>query len=243
VLRALIVDDEAPARQEMIYLLNQMHQVQVCGEASDVFEAINLIKTIPTDVLFLDIHMPGFPGFSGLQLAEGLKSHPCPPAIVFVTAHAKYALAAFDVEAVDYLMKPVDMDRLEIAVRRFIERSGDMTEREVESGMSIAGSKGNRKFLLNSDDIAYFMAKDDYSYIYTAHDYYLSTVSLTSFEERLGESGFFRVHRRYLVNLDWIKVIEPTASNSLLLIMKNDNQSEIPVSRRRVTDFRQLVDF
>jgi len=224
----------------MIYLLDQTNLVQVCGEASNVLEAVTLIKTIPVDVLFLDINMPGF---SGIQLAESLKSHPSPPAIIFVTAHSKHALAAFDVNAVDYLMKPVDVDRLEIALNKVLEKSGDASDREVESEARVAVSKGNKKFLLNPDEIAYFMAKDDYSYIYTAQDHYLSTASLTSFEERLSENGFFRTHRRYLVNLDWISSVESTAGSSLLITLKNDSHSRIPVSRRRVVEFKQLVGF
>jgi len=238
VLRALVIDDEAPARQEMIYLLNQTNQVQVCGEASNVLEAVALIKTVPVDVLFLDINMPGF---SGLQLAESLKSHPSPPAIVFVTAHSKHALAAFDVNAVDYLMKPVDVDRLEIALTKVLEKGGDAIDRDADNETRIAVSKGNKKFLLNPEEIAYFMAKDDYSYIYTACDHYLSTASLTSFEERLSESGFFRTHRRYLVNIDWISSVESTAGSSLLLTLKDESESKIPVSRRRVVEFKQLV--
>ncbi|MCL2818297.1 MAG: LytTR family DNA-binding domain-containing protein [Actinomycetia bacterium] len=240
MLRALIVDDEAPARAEMKYLLSKVKQVQVCGEASNVHEAVTLIKTVPADVLFLDIHMPGF---SGLQLAEGLKSHPSPPAIVFVTAHSKHALAAFDANAVDYLMKPVDVGRLEIALSKVIEKNADAQDGELEFETRITVSKGNKKFLLNPDEIAYCMAKDDYSYVYTAHDHYLSTTSLTAYEDRLADKGFFRAHRRYLVNLDWISTVEPTEGSSLLLTMKDDSQSKIPVSRRRVVEFKRIAGF
>ncbi|MCL2491678.1 MAG: LytTR family DNA-binding domain-containing protein [Coriobacteriia bacterium] len=240
MLRALVIDDEAPARAEMKYLLSQVEQVQVCGEASNVHEAVTLIKATPSDVIFLDIHMPGF---SGLQLAEGLKTHPNPPAIIFVTAHSKHALAAFDVNAVDYLMKPVDVGRLEIAINKVIEKGGEADAREAEKEMRITASKGNKKFLLAPDEIAYFMAKDDYCFIHTAHDHFLSTTSLTSFENRLSDHRFFRTHRRYLVNIDWISAVESDVGSSLILTMKDDEKSKIPVSRRRIVEFKQLVGY
>ena len=237
MLRALVIDDETPARQEMKYLLEQTGRVQILGEAGNVRDAVMLIKTIPVDVLFLDIHMPGL---TGMQLAKSLKTHPCPPAVVFVTAHSQYALEAFDANAVDYLVKPVDPERLEKAIER-VERLNEATGGAEPQTMRIVVSKGNTKHILDVGDIGYFMAKDDYSYIHTEGGHYLSTASLNSFEQQLEDQRFFRTHRRYLVNLEWIASVESGVGGALMVTLKDSGQSQVPVSRRRVVEFRRVM--
>jgi DNA-binding LytR/AlgR family response regulator len=238
VLRALVIDDESPARQEMRYLLEQTGEVLVCGEASNVHEAVSLIKAMTVDVLFLDINMPEY---SGLQLANSLRAHPSPPLVVFVTAHSKFALAAFEVDAVDYLMKPVDPRRLDAALQKVKERMEMLPAPEEERETRIVASKGTNRFILNSSEIVYFMAKDDYTYIFARGDYFLSTSSLASYEVQLENSNFFRTHRRYLVNLDWVDVVEPTTGGTLTLSLKDDENTRIPVSRRRAIELKQKL--
>src|SRR5512139_2070929 len=113
MLKALVVDDEAPARSELRFLLGEAGGVEVVGEASNAIEALQLIKAIPYDVIFLDIDMPGL---SGMQLAEVLSGLAKPPALVFVTAHSEHAVKAFEVAAIDYLVKPVEVERLKLAI-------------------------------------------------------------------------------------------------------------------------------
>lgn len=234
MIRALIVDDEAPARSELAFLLEETGQVELAGEAGNVRDAVAIIKSTAVDVIFLDINMPGF---SGLQLAEVLGTHSNPPAIVFVTAYSEFAVKAFEVEAVDYIVKPVDRERLETAIAKV--RRGRTPCSDQSTRLTV--TKGGKKHFLSSMDIAYLMAKDDYSYIYTNDSRYLSTSSLTALEEKLDSAGFFRVHRRYLINLGRIRSVEPTTGGTLELTIDDDEGTKIPVSRRRVSALKRAM--
>jgi two-component system response regulator LytT len=234
MLKALVVDDEAPARSELRFLLGEAGGVEVVGEASNAIEALQLIKAIPYDVLFLDIDMPGL---SGVQLAEALAAHPRPPAIVFVTAHSEHAVKAFEVKAVDYLVKPVELDRLKQAVVRLAPVS-EQSPARIER---IPVEKAGKKLLIGVDDILYIMAKDDYSYLHTSTDRYLSTMSLATLEARLQPAGFFRIHRRYLVRLACVKEVVPMYGGTLLLTLTDETGTQIPVSRRRVPSLKKAL--
>lgn len=233
MLKVLVVDDEAPARSELRFLLADAGGVEVVGEASNAIEALQLIKAFPYDVIFLDIDMPSL---SGMQLAEVLAGLAKPPAIVFVTAHSEHAVKAFEVAAADYLVKPVEIDRLRLAIERL-----SATEMQAERVERIPVEKAGRKILVNVDEIYYVMAKDDYSYIHTDSERYLSTISLAQLETRLEQSGFFRVHRRYLVNLDRVKEIAPMYGGTLLLTLRDSAETQVPVSRRRVPSLRKAL--
>ena len=234
MLKALVVDDEAPARSELRYLLGECGGVEVVGEASNAIEALQLIKAIPYDVIFLDIQMPGL---TGVQLAEVLSGLTHPPAIIFVTAHGEHAVKAFEVRATDYLVKPVEIDRLKQALSR-IEPVSELAPAKVER---IPVEKAGKKLLVNVEDILYVMAKDDYSYLYTSADRYLSTISLAQLETKLEPSGFFRIHRRYLVNLSRVKEVVPMYGGTLLLTLSDDAGTQIPVSRRRVPQLKKAL--
>ena len=167
MLRAMIVDDEAPARSELRFLLEQTGKIGSIIEASSVRSAIETLMEARVDVVFLDISMPGA---SGLQLAEGLYKLKNPPAIVFVTAYSDHAVEAFDVDAVDYLMKPVEEARLDRAIEKVIARSKPVAAEPVAAKPSnierIPVEKGGRKVLIPVDQIRYIMAKDDLSLIH-----------------------------------------------------------------------------
>jgi two-component system response regulator LytT len=235
MIKAIIVDDEAPARSELKFLLDETRQVEVVAEATNVREAIERLKEKGADVMFLDINMPGA---NGLQLAEALNRLKYPPAIVFVTAYSEYAAKAFDVNAVDYLVKPVETDRLQQAlakVRHYV--SSFSKEQQAER---IPVEKSGKKLLVSTDKIHYIMAKDDYSYLHTETDRYLSTVSLAQLEARLEPYGFFRVHRRYLVNLACVEEVAPVSGGTLLLTLSGEDEA-IPVSRRRVASLKKAL--
>lgn len=234
MLKALVVDDEAPARSELRYLLDEAGGVEVVGEASNAVEALQLIKAIPYDVIFLDIQMPGL---TGVQLAEVLAGLTNPPAIIFVTAHSEHAVKAFEVRATDYLVKPVELDRLKNALSR-IEPIAEQAPARVER---IPVEKAGKKLLVAVEDILYVMAKDDYSYLYTAADRYLSTISLAQLETKLEPVGFFRIHRRYLVNLSRVKEVVPMYGGTLLLTLSDEAGTQIPVSRRRVPALKKAL--
>lgn len=233
MLKALVVDDEAPARSELRFLLEEAGGIEVVGEASNAPEALQLIKAIPYDVVFLDIDMPGL---SGMRLAEVLSTLDRQPAIIFVTAHSEHAVKAFEVAAADYLVKPVEVDRLRTAIERL-----HPTEDAPVRIERIPVEKGGRKLLLQVDDIFYVMAKDDYSYIYTSEERYLSTVSLAQLESKLEPQGFFRVHRRFVVNLSQVKEIVPMYGGTMLLTLKDKGSSQVPASRRRVPALKRAL--
>ncbi|TLM92967.1 MAG: response regulator transcription factor [Actinobacteria bacterium] len=234
MLKALVVDDEAPARSELRFLLSEAGGVEVVGEASNAMEALQLIKAIPYDVIFLDINMPGL---TGVQLAEALSAHPRPPAIVFVTAHSEHAVKAFEVKAADYLVKPVEIERLKQAISRLTP----VAEQAPARVDRILVEKAGKKLLIAVEDILYIMAKDDYSYLHTGGERYLSTMSLASLESKLDAAGFFRIHRRYLVNLQCVKEVVPMYGGTLLLTLTDDAATQIPVSRRRVPALKKAL--
>ena len=236
MLRAMIVDDEAPARSELRFLLEQTGKIGTITEASSVRSAIEMLMESRVDVVFLDISMPGA---SGLQLAEALHKLKNPPAIVFVTAYSDHAVEAFDVDAVDYLMKPVEEARLDRAIEKVMQRAKPVTDSKVTIER-IPVEKGGRKVLIPVDDIRFIMAKDDYSCIYTVDDRFLSTTSLAQFEAKLCDFGFFRVHRCYIVNLACVTDVETVPSGAIQLGITGVDE-RVPVSRRRVVPLKKAL--
>jgi two-component system response regulator LytT len=233
-LKALVCDDEAPARSELRFLLEEAGEVEVVGEAKSAVEALQLIKAVPYDVVFLDIDMPGL---NGVQLAEVLATLDRQPAVVFVTAHSEHAVKAFEVAAVDYLVKPVEVERL----RQAIDRVKPAERSEPAALERIPVEKAGKKLLLNVDDVFYIMAKDDYSYLHTDQERYLSTIPLVQLEKRLGPNGFFRVHRRFLANLSKVREVVPMYGGTLLLTLTDSEGTQVPVSRRRVSSVKKAL--
>lgn len=234
--KAMIVDDEAPARSELKYLLDELGQTEVVSEAASVREAVEKLKEYPCDVMFLDVNMPEA---TGMQLAEALQHLKYPPAVVFVTAYSEFALDAFKVHAIDYLIKPVEKDSLAQAVARVREHIA--LHNRAQRAERIPVEKAGKKILINIDSIRYIMARDDYAYLQTDTDRYFSTVSLAQLEKRLDGHGFFRVHRGYLVNLDHVKEVESVPGGTLLLTL-DGTDDKIPVSRRRVSSLKKALN-
>jgi len=252
-IRALVIDDELPARSELAFLLDDIDGIFVVGEAGNVRDAVALIKKTPADVIFLDINMPGI---TGLQLAEGLKtSHPNPPALVFVTAHSHFAHKAFDLEAIDYLVKPVETDRLRSAIdkvhTKLAQQRGDSAEEADSSAQAsdaeqadntkIMVSKGGKRLFIPIKDVCYIMAKDDYSYIFTIDDRFLSTKTLVKIEAQFENTSIFRIHRRYLINLATVTSVNSIKGGALTLTVEGADE-ELPVSRRRVPALKQALE-
>ncbi|MBQ6411426.1 MAG: response regulator transcription factor [Atopobiaceae bacterium] len=237
MLSAMIVDDEAPARSELRFLLEETGRVDSITEASSARETVEKLMEGRPDVLFMDISMPKT---TGMQLAEALHRLKNPPAIVFVTAYSEYALEAFDVDAVDYLMKPVETDRLERALDKVQARLKPQASAHT-SVERIPVEKGGRKVLVPIDQIRYIEAKDDYSCIYTDNDRFLSTISLAQLENKLAPHGFFRVHRGYIVNLEYVEDVEVVSSGILQLGINGVEGKKISVSRRRVVQLKRAL--
>jgi two-component system response regulator LytT len=233
VIRALLVDDESPARSELRYLLGAHHEVSVVGEAASAAEALTLASDLHYDVVFLDVEMPGL---TGVELAPLVRDRRDPPAVVFVTAHEHYAVDAFAVEAFDYLLKPVDPDRLARVVERLRERSTE-TAVPVEK---IAVVTGGGSELLDFDQVHYIQADGDYSRVHTYDRSYLSTASLGELEEKLGPR-FARIHRSYLVNLAKVAGVRRAAPDRFRLQLGDAGRTELDVARRQSRQLRERL--
>lgn len=235
MLKAIIVDDEVYARSELRFLLEEEGRVKVVAEAASAREAIEKLKKFPCDVVFLDVSMPEA---TGLQLAEALQHLKFPPAVVFVTAYGEYALDAFRVNAIDYLVKPVGAERLEQAIARVREQV-TLRMRTQKSGR-ISVQKEGKKLFVGTDKVRFIVACDDYAYLQTDADRYFSAVGLAQLEKHLDGHGFFRVHRSYLVNLSMVEEVESTSSGALLLTL-NGVDEKISVSRRRSSQVKKAL--
>lgn len=234
MIRALLVDDEAPARSELRYLLAAHADVEVIGEAASAVEAFALVES--ADVVFLDVEMPGL---TGVDAAPLVRERQDPPAIVFVTAHERYAVDAFAVEAFDYLLKPVDPDRL----ARVVERLRERTVENVVPVEKVPVVVGGGTELLDYDQVHYVQADGDYSRVHTYDRAYLCTSSLGELEERLPQARFARIHRSYLVNLAKVAGVRRASPDRLRLQLADAEQTELDVARRQSRQLRERLGF
>ena len=235
-MRAMIVDDEAPARSELKYLLEESGRVDLIVEATSAREAVERLMEVRVDVMFLDISMPKT---NGMQLAEALHKLKNPPQVVFVTAYSEYALDAFGVDATDYLMKPVETDRLAQALDKIVEHIKPLNLPVSVERIPVV--KSGSKVLVPIDQIRFIEAKGDYSCIYTESDRFLSTISLQKLEDRLVGHGFFRIHRSYIVNLEYVADVEVISAGILQLTIQGFEDKHISVSRRRVVALKRAL--
>jgi DNA-binding LytR/AlgR family response regulator len=244
--RALIVDDEAPARAELRYLLEEFNQVQVVGEATNGEEALVLLGSLSYDVVLLDIRMPGG---TGLEVAAALRELPHPPKVIFTTAYPDHAVEAFDLEAVDYLVKPFDADRLARALDRALSGAADSPPPPrprppeppgAEPLVRIPVQLDGRTVLVDRTAIVYASAARGYSYLKLADERLLVSFSLNELERRLG-GHFFRTHRSYLVNLDHVRELVPDFKGALVLVMGDRQRSRVEVSRRQARELRRRL--
>ena len=255
-LRAVLVDDEQLARDELGYLLGQVGGVDVIGQAGNGVEAISAIERLRPDVVFLDVQMPGLSGFEVARrlVDAGPSSH-----IIFVTAYDQHAIEAFEVNAVDYLLKPVEQGRLEVAVDRARRRvatdrtAEGLNAAELEKIVELVAERqsrrerlaikvGERFLLVQAQDIIYASLADEGISVVTAQ--YAGTSNyrtLDELHERLDPTVFWRVHRSHLVNINKIKEIVPWFSRNFILRMKDEKSTEIPVSRTQTRRLREYL--
>lgn len=228
----LIADDEAPARDELSALLRADPRVGEIYRASSGAEALRVLSTAVVGVAFLDIHMPGL---DGLDLAKALQQFSQRPAVVFVTADDSRGVEAFDVAAVDYLLKPVWPERLSVALGRAIE--ANVTGSPVVTDEKIPVTVGSETRLIRRADVRWVQAQGDYSRLWTMTGSHLIRTPISELEERWHAAGFLRVHRSYLVHRDAITSLHLTGNTPTI----NVAEVELPVSRRLSSTVRDAL--
>lgn len=252
-LRALIVDDEAPAREELRYLLRSVPGVEVVGEATHAREALELIRSLRYDVVFLDIRMPGP---DGLELARALQGLSPRPHVVFVTAYDEYALGAFEVQAADYLVKPVDAKRLRRAIDRVVgaraavtagaeppPAGGPVARPALAPGFltRIPVHTAYKTLLVNPADVYWFEAVEGGVRLVTREGDWTIRATLKDLQARLDPARFFRTHRNFIINLDKVAELIPDYRGGLALALTEPRSERIPVSRRQARQLRRLL--
>jgi two-component system LytT family response regulator/two-component system response regulator LytT len=252
ILRAVLVDDEQLARDELRFLLGQVGGVEVIGQACNGVEALTAIDRLQPDLVFLDVQMPGLTGF---EVARRMVEKHTAPQVIFVTAYDQYAIEAFEVNAVDYLLKPVDRARLEMAVQR--ARGRIATDRplneQLEKIVELVTERRNRRerlaikvndrfLLIQAEEIIFAsLAGDSIKIVTGQHAGTSNYRTLDELQARLDPGVFWRVHRSHLVNINKIKEIVPWFSRNYILRMKDAKATEIPVSRTQTRRLREYL--
>ncbi|OJW54915.1 MAG: DNA-binding response regulator [Sphingobacteriales bacterium 50-39] len=241
-MRAIIIDDERLARNELKKLLMDFPEIEVIAEAANASEGVEKIDSLNPDLIFLDIQMPGKTGFDMLSELERA------PNVIFTTAYDEYALKAFEVNALDYLLKPVEPKRLADALQKLQleEDKEPISEHTISVNRSILSEHdqvfvkdGERCWFVKLSDIRLFESVGNYAKVYFGANKPLILKSLNALEERLDEKVFFRANRKHIVNLRLIEKIEPYFNGGLLLEMKGGEKIE--VSRRQTVKFKEMM--
>ena len=229
MIHAVIADDEVLARQKLRQLLRQENDIEIVGESATALETIELVRAANPELLFLDIQMPGMDGFDVVGELAGRPSPP--PRIVFTTAYDQYAVRAFDVNAVDYLLKPFTQERLRTAVQRVREQSAIQPQNAGSANSASSAlnlytnrivfkSRGRILFLPVSD-IRWIGAEGNYVRLCTASETHLLRETMAHLQDRLDPRGFLRVHRSFIVNLKYVKEVRREANGDSVVILDN----------------------
>ncbi|MEQ8363139.1 MAG: LytTR family DNA-binding domain-containing protein [Cyclobacteriaceae bacterium] len=236
-MRALIVDDERLARKELIKLLEEHPSIEVIGEAMNADEAEQMVNELNPDLLFLDIQMPGRTGF---QLLESLDSAPL---VVFTTAYDEFALKAFEVNALDYVLKPIHPERLSEAVQKINEkeksRGGRSKDKKLGLDDQVFVKDGDRCWFVSLTNIRLFESDGNYIKVYFDSNRPMIHKSLNALDEKLDERAFFRASRKHIINLSWVESIEPWFNGGLMVKLKGGDKVE--VSRRQAAKFKDMM--
>lgn len=243
--KVIIVDDEAPARQLISEYLDDYEDLVVVGECNNGVDALKLILEFKPDLVFLDVQMPGMTGFQVLEKLQEV------PQIIFSTAYDKYALEAFEVNAVDYLLKPYTRDRFRKAVNKLQDKENplmdqlqrlaeNLRQEPVDPGFTgkIFVQSGNKLHAIDSKDIIWLQAEKDYTWLITSEKKYLSTYGMGQLEQKLDKSSFLRVHRSSIINLNYIREIEKHAASYDIVM---ENKDVVRVSRSYMEDIKKRL--
>lgn len=238
-MKALIVDDERLARKELKKLLDEYAEIKIVAEAANADEALSLYDEHKPDILFLDIQMPGKTGF---ELLEELETSPL---VVFTTAYDDFALKAFEVNAVDYLVKPVPPERLKEAIEKasklFEKKQSSLHDTQAKLGLEdqVFVKDGDKCWFVSLSNIRLFESDGNYIKVYFDTNRPMIHKSLNALDEKLDNKSFFRASRKHIVNLSWVESIEPWFNGGLMVKLRGGDKVE--VSRRQAAKFKEMM--
>lgn len=238
-MRALIVDDERLARKELMKLLEDHPMIEVVGEAMNADEAVQMVNDLNPDLLFLDIQMPGKNGFQLLEMLDSV------PLVVFTTAYDEFALKAFEVNALDYLLKPINPERLSETIAKLSEKERTKTasvngpEKKLGLNDQVFVKDGDRCWFVSLSNVRLFESDGNYIKVYFDNNRPMIHKSLNALDEKLDERAFFRASRKHIVNLSWVEGIEPWFNGGLMVRLKGGDKVE--VSRRQAAKFKDMM--
>lgn len=233
------MDDERLARKELIKLLEEHPMIEIIGEAMNADEALQMINDLNPDLLFLDIQMPGKTGFQLLELLDSV------PLVVFTTAYDEFALKAFEVNALDYLLKPIQPERLSETVLKLAEKERAKTiaikgpEKKLGLNDQVFVKDGDRCWFVSLANVRLFESDGNYIKVYFDSNRPMIHKSLNALDEKLDERAFFRASRKHIVNLSWVEGIEPWFNGGLMVRLKGGDKVE--VSRRQAAKFKDMM--
>lgn len=230
MINVLVADDELPAVEELAFLLGRDTRIGTIQRAMSGAQALELLAVHTVDAVFLDIHMPGL---SGLELAAVIGQAANPPVVVFVTADDDRALEAFELAAVDYLLKPLRTERLTRTVDRIVELVAHPAPAEEVEMITV--DQGGVSRIIRLDEVKFVQAQGDYARLHTAEASYLIRIPLAELEQRWADSGFLRIHRSYLVCMHFVTALKLSAAKPTVSVGK----AVLPVSRRHVPVLRE----
>ncbi|HSQ88074.1 LytTR family DNA-binding domain-containing protein [Romboutsia sp.] len=244
-MRSIIVEDEFPAREELKYFINNFSDIEIINEFDNGLDVLKFIQENSVDVIFLDINIPLL---DGMLLAKTIKQFKRSPKIVFITAYKEHAVDAFELEAFDYILKPYSEKRI-VSTLNKLKKSNEIDNKSTKVNSltkeialsSVSLWKNDKLIVINISDIYYCEAKERETIVFTKDSEYIVKTSITEFEKNLKNNLFFKTHRSYIVNTSKIKEIIPWFNNTYKLKLKDIN-SEIPVSRSKIKDFRKIMN-
>ena len=236
-MKAIIIDDERLARKELTSLLEKHKEIEIVAEAANADEAFDLINQHQPDLLFLDIQMPGKTGFELLEMLDSV------PKVIFTTAYDEYALKAFEVNALDYLQKPIEAERLEESIGKAkanqITKDQDRVSKKLGLTDQVFVKDGDKCWFVSLSEIRYFESDGNYIKVFFDKNRPMIHKSLNALDEKLDERSFFRASRKHIINLSWLESIEPWFNGGLMVKLRGGDKVE--VSRRQSSKFKEMM--
>ena len=240
--KIIIIDDEPLARSIVKSFLDSFPEVEIVAECNNGFEGIKAIEEHQPDLIFLDIQMPKINGFEMLELIY------CNPSVIFTTAFDEYALKAFETSAIDYLLKPFTKERFDQAFSKWRTsvdndsttiQINELPNKQPDEKLRVVVKDGSTIQIIPTSDVLYFEAYDDYVKVHTSNKYYLKKKTLNYYEQTLNSNDFLRIHRSFIINVNYLTKIDSFEQNSYRATMTN--QSQVPISRNSYSDLKNAL--